>query len=213
MGHNSIIFRENTKKLIFYPYISRVKPIFTTKLQLLILNLKTMLKKLSLSAASLLIAFASYGQTIVPTTPQNKNVVLEEFTGIYCVYCPEGHAIAQALKDSNPDRVSLINIHQGSFAAPSGSAPDFRTPYGNAIAGQTGLTGYPSGTINRHVFSGTTTALGRGQWTPRANEVLDMASNVNIAVEATLDIQTRELVVHVEAYYTGNSVESTNLLN
>ena len=54
---------------------------------------------------------------------------------------------------SNRSPVVLINIHQGSFA---GNNPDYKTDWGNALAGQTGLTGYPSGTINRRVFSGTT---------------------------------------------------------
>jgi hypothetical protein len=177
-----------------------------------------MFKKLSLGLASGLIAFASYGQTIVPTTPQNKNVVLEEFTGIYCVYCPQGHAIAQSIKDANPERVTLINIHTGGFAAPSGSDPDYRTPYGTAIAAQSGLTGYPAGQVNRHVFPnrGMTnggTAMGRGAWEVSATEILAMPSYVNVGVEAFLDIQTRELIVHVEAYYTGDSPESTNMLN
>src|SRR5690625_7333412 len=38
-------------------------------------------------------------------------------------------------------------------------------------------------------------------------------SYLNMAVEATLDIDTRELTVHVEAYYTGDSPKSTNRLN
>lgn len=36
---------------------------------------------------------------------------------------------------------------------------------------------------------------------------------MNVAVEATIDVQTRVLVVHVEAYYTGNSPQNTNFLN
>ena len=40
----------------------------------------------------------STGQTIVSTTPENKNAILEEFTGIYCVFCPDGHLIANNLK-------------------------------------------------------------------------------------------------------------------
>src|SRR5690554_2477315 len=110
-----------------------------------------MLKKLPLNLVVVLFAFATYGQTIVSTSPQDQNVVLEEFTGIHCVYCPQGHAIAQAIQNANPDRVSLINIHVGSYAVPGAGEPDFRTPYGNAIVGQTGLTGYPGGTVNRHV--------------------------------------------------------------
>ena len=158
-------------------------------------------------------------QTIVSTNPENKNVILEEFTGIYCVYCPQGHAIAQAIKDSNPNDVYLINIHTGGYANPSGNDPDYRTPFGAAIAAQSNLVGYPAGTVNRHYFpgsaqnGGTGTAMSRGAWTSRSNQTLDEASYMNMAVEAEIDIQTNELTVHVEAYYTGSSPESTNKLN
>lgn len=37
---------------------------------------------------------SAFAQTIVSTSPQNKKVILEEFTGVNCVYCPQGHAIA-----------------------------------------------------------------------------------------------------------------------
>ena len=178
-----------------------------------------MLKKLPLSLGFALFAFASFGQTIVSTSPENKKVVLEEFTGIHCVYCPQGHVIAQAIQDNNPDRAFLINIHTGSFANPSGGEPDFRTAYGTAIAGQTGLVGYPAATVNRYNFPGKeqgasgTTAMNRNNWTSAAAITLGQASNVNVAVEASIDVQTNILTVHVEGYYTSNSPEGTNLLN
>ena len=52
----------------------------------------------------------SVAQNIVGTDPENKNVILEEFTGIHCTYCPQGHQIAQGIQNSNPG-VVLINIH------------------------------------------------------------------------------------------------------
>ena len=91
-----------------------------------------------------------FAQTIVSTDPENKKVVLEEFTGITCGYCPDGHVIAQNIQNNNPGNVFLINIHQGSFANPGNSGFDFRTPFGNAIAAQVGANFYPSGTINRN---------------------------------------------------------------
>ena len=51
----------------------------------------------------------STGQTIVSTNPENKNAILEEFTGIYCVFCPDGHYIAQNLKYSYPNDLFLLN--------------------------------------------------------------------------------------------------------
>ena len=107
------------------------------------------MKKVTLLLAVLTVCMYSFGQTFVSTTPSNKNVILEEYTGTNCVFCPDGHKIAQQLVTGNPDRFFAINIHQGSFA---GTNPNYTTQWGNALAGQTNLTGYPSGTINRHIF-------------------------------------------------------------
>ena len=86
------------------------------------------------------------GQTFVSTTPENKNVILEEFTGIYCTYCPDGHLIAQNLHNANPNDVFLINIHTGGYSNPNGlNDPDFNCLYGAAIAANSGLAGYPAG--------------------------------------------------------------------
>lgn len=177
-----------------------------------------MFKKLPFAFFVSLFVGALQAQTIVSTSPEDQNVVLEEFTGIHCVYCPQGHAIAKTIQDANPDRVSLINIHVGSYANPGPGEPDFRTPYGSAIVGQSGLTGYPAGTINRHVFPGREntpgkTAMYRNFWTISANETMAKPSPVNVGVEAIIDVSTNVLTVHVEAYYTANSPQATNMLN
>ena len=178
-----------------------------------------MIKKLTSVFIFVLLAYSAIGQTIVSTSPENKRVVLEEFTGIHCVFCPQGHAIAQAIQNTNPGNVFLINIHEGSFSVPSSGEPDFRTPFGTAIAGQSGLIGYPAGTVNRHNFPGLeqgasgTTAMSRGQWGTAANQILSNGSYVNVGVEAVVDVVNSEITVHVEGFYTGNSPEGTNLLN
>jgi hypothetical protein len=178
-----------------------------------------MIKKFTTILAFAFIAINSYGQTIVSTSPEDQKVVLEEFTGIYCVFCPQGHAIAQSIQDNNPGEVFLVNIHVGGFAAPSGGDPDFRSPFGTGIANQSGLIGYPAGTVNRRNFPGLeqgasgSTAMSRGSWNNASNQVLSGASNVNVAVEADINVQTNELTVHVEGYYTADSPQATNLLN
>ena len=162
---------------------------------------------------------ASFSQTIVSTDTENKKVILEEFTGIYCTYCPDGHAIANAIKAENPEDVFIINIHTGGYAEPNPAIndPDFRTPFGEAIANQSNLTGYPSGTVNRELFSSLTmnggTAMGRGGWTTAASQVLSQSAYVNVGVEATINVQNNEITVHVEGYYTGDSPQNTNYLN
>lgn len=176
-------------------------------------------KKLLLLSLLVLWGFNSISQTIVSTTPENKKVILEEFTGIHCVFCPDGHAIANSIKNNNPGEVFLVNIHVGSFANPSSGEPDFRTPFGTAIANQSGLIGYPAGTVNRHIFPGQSqsggndTAMGRNNWTSASNQTLGVASYVNLAVEADIDVTSNEVTVHVEAFYTDNSPVNSNMLN
>ena len=162
---------------------------------------------------------ASFSQTIVSTDAENKKVILEEYTGIYCGYCPDGHAIAQALKNQYPNDVFLINIHVGGYAVPNPAIndPDFRTDFGPALDAQALVAGYPAGSINRQYFSDLTmqggTAMGRNEWNTAASRVLDQSSYVNVGVEASINVQNNELTVHVEGYYTGDSPQNTNYLN
>jgi len=169
-----------------------------------------MKKFFSLVVVALLTSFTLSAQSdqFVSTSPSNKNVVLEEYTGINCGYCPDGHRIANQIAAQNPGRVNVINVHAGSYAANT-----YTTSFGNALANQTGLTGYPSGTVNRHVFSGSSTALSRSAWANAANTIMNTLSPVNIAAQGTLDWTTRELTLTVQLYYTADEANSTNMLN
>jgi len=146
-----------------------------------------------------------FGQTIVSTTPSNKNFILEEYTGTNCVYCPDGHKIAQTIMGNNPGRAYAINIHQGGF---SGSNPEYKTDWGNALAAQYSINSYPNGTCNRG--AGT---VARNQWNAQCNSILAQPSVVNVAAQGTIDWNTRHLSLLVEVYYTGNASQSTNKLN
>ena len=39
----------------------------------------------------------SFGQTIVTDTVQLRSIVLEEYTGLHCTFCPDGHVRANAI--------------------------------------------------------------------------------------------------------------------
>ena len=172
--------------------------------------------KTNLLSLFVLGTFLANAQTFVSTSPENKNVILEEFTGISCGYCPDGHAIGQALHDANPNDVFLINIHTGGYANPQGPGTDFNTNFGSAIASQSGLAGYPAGTVNRHQFTmsqGSGTAMSRGDWGSAASQILAETSPVNVGVQASVDMATNTLTVDVEVYYTGTQTVSSNKLN
>ena len=155
-------------------------------------------------------------QSLVDTVQHNKNVILEEFTGIHCGFCPDGHVIAQTIHSIFPLRVFLINVHTGSYAQPSVGEPDFRTPFGSALSSQSNLNGYPAGTVNRHRFSFSQnggTALSRNDWQSATYDILSQLSPVNVASTAQYDTVTNELFIDVEIYYTDSQNVLYNYLN
>lgn len=171
-----------------------------------------MRKSLLLTIVALVASMAAFaqGEQFVSTTPSNKNVVIEEYTGINCGYCPDGHKIANQVAAAHPGRVFILNIHQGNYAAST-----YTTQFGNALANQIGLSGYPAGTVNRHLFSQYSDVLDvyRSYWPTCANAILGQSSPVNIAARGTLDWTTRELNITVQLYYTSDEANATNKLN
>ncbi len=155
----------------------------------------------------LLFASLSTAQSLVSKSEENKVVILEEFTGIKCGYCPDGHRIANNMKAADPDNVVIINVHAGGYATPSAGQPDFRTPFGDNLAREMGVLGYPSGTVNRKTFDDGL-ALSRAVWQVYGDEIKEEKSPVNVGVESSFDETTRELTVNVELYYTGNTSAS-----
>ncbi|MBK9193760.1 MAG: Omp28-related outer membrane protein [Flavobacteriales bacterium] len=160
-----------------------------------------MKKTLTLLAMSPAVAMA---QSLVSTSPQLRTVLLEDFTGIHCGYCPEAHVIGDNLEDMHKDQFVFVGVHAGGFAVPNQGEPDFRTPEGTAIDAHFAPSGYPNGVIDRHTFAAGT-SLGRGAWDAATTEALGFTSPVNVGVESSFDSNTRDLTVNVVLYYTANS--------
>ena len=63
-------------------------------------------------------------QTIVSTSPENKKVCVEKFTGINCNYCPCGDVIINNAISANPENVIVVKVHEGGYATPGAGQPD-----------------------------------------------------------------------------------------
>ncbi len=175
-----------------------------------------MMKKLLVSLIFLLCWSNISAQDLVSTQKLNRTVVLEDFTGVRCGYCPEGHVIAADIKKNNPvGSVILINIHVGPFASPMDGYPDFTTSFGDGLRELAIVSSYPSATVNRHKFDPAvaTTGLSRNAWTNAAAEMRKTPSPVNVGVQSTFDPATRLLTVNVEGYYTDDVKEKVNYVH
>jgi hypothetical protein len=148
-------------------------------------------------------------------TPELKNVVIEEFTGVRCPNCPQGHQIITAIKAANPDRIVAVSLHPiNSLGAPySFSVQDFRSQKAQDLfdyLGQIGLE--PAAGIDRKIFSGETNVLlEKTKWTSYVDQQMLVPVPVNVLLSSQYDTASRELTIAVELHYTQTITEQNRL--
>ena len=142
----------------------------------------------------------------VSTEQKGRNVIIEEFTGRNCGFCPDGHVVAKKITDANPGRVWAVNVHCGGYS-PS-TYPNLNTAAGATILNALdGGMGFPCGVVNR-----TTKATGRNMWESYSNQQLKQTAECNIGGQVLINEAARTATVTVEVYYTANSASSENYL-
>jgi hypothetical protein len=151
------------------------------------------------------------------TVPALKNVLIEEFTGIHCSYCPSAHQIIKNISNAIGSRFSAYCNHTGNLAIPNDGEPDFRTQAAAAFFAAQGGQGMPSGNFHRQFFptsvGGNAYNIPRADWTETVKKyMLNDTAPVNLTIAATLDTVTRILTVNVKGYFT-KSTDTKLLLN
>lgn len=150
-----------------------------------------------------------------PTFGQNtnaeRNILLEDFTGHDCTYCPAAAEEAHAIALAHPGRVIISTVHTsqfgiGSFQAVSASHPhDFTNPNGLAIGQYFGqdwpgsnFIGNPKGMVCRAVDP-VQPILSPSQWSSAVDDLI--ATNdlkVNIQSAVNYYPSTRGVFLHTE---------------
>lgn len=169
-------------------------------------------KKTLFASAFLFVALYCSAEWNVTTEVQNKNVLIEEFTGIHCGYCPQAHAIVEELLKVQGDKVCAVAFHAGSYAVPASDEPDFRLVEGEAINNHFAISSYPAGMVNRQRNSDYI-VLNRTSWADYAHTESEKPASVNLYMSSSYDTVSRMLTVDVEGYYTADVESDCNMLN
>ena len=167
---------------------------------------------------TLLLAFASIGilpaQNLASRLPEGRFVVVEEFTGVRCQFCPDGHTILKNIINQYPTEVTGIGYHpttSGLTSPVSSTDPDLRRAWPNDLYASSFALGnapMPSAFINRRVF-GNTRWQSRGVWSNYARNTRAQLSTVNVGMKAEYDTAFNLIIVDVEVYYTANTNDHT----
>ncbi len=161
-------------------------------------------------------------------TPPDRIVLIEEFTGVRCVNCPEGSEQIETLLGIYGESLIAVSIHAGFFAEPySESTYDFRTTEGSGIESLLGpAAGYPTASVNRRQFDSESEILiERNKWagyiaqekeeSPKMALVLEKNYNTDSRLlEVTAKISFNETVsepIRISAMITENNILDTQL--
>lgn len=104
-----------------------------------------------------------------------RKVVIEDHTGAWCGWCPLGMDGLEEFENLYGESVIGVGVHNGDNMTIS----TYQTP----LAQSMGVTGYPSGTINRIAFNGAK-AIHPSAWA----SPLSSTVNSNVPVGVTLDV-------------------------
>jgi hypothetical protein len=136
------------------------------------------------------------------TEVTTRKVLLEDYTGHRCVNCPDAAKLAGELKALYGERLIIIGVHAGFFAAPA--APpfelDMRSEVGNAWNNHFNIQAYPSGLINRTSPSGQY-ALSFGHWSTRVTEIIDDPTVADLSISTNYNEATRRLDIGIQSTF------------
>jgi hypothetical protein len=139
------------------------------------------MKKLLLVVTAAALTFAVACKKKTPggdTTPKaptsyTAKVLLEYFSGAWCGYCPDGRVFAESLtKTHGADKFYNVTIHQGD---------GMQTSKCTELISAFGVTGYPTGMINR--IGGK--AESRSNWSAKTTAALGENAKCGLSVDAT----------------------------
>jgi len=128
----------------------------------------------------------------VETSAQIQNVLLEQHTGAWCGWCPDGTVKMDEILDLYGDQVIGVKIHGGDA---------MEIPEHKVIADALGLSGFPTGSVNRS-NSGGSVFLSRYAWKSACESQMQQTARAEVDCFYTLDRMSRTVRIQVVANIT-----------
>jgi len=146
--------------------------------------------------STLVLAIPMIALITAGTNAQVQNVLLEQHTGVWCGWCVDGNVKMDEILDLYGDQVIGVKIHNGDA---------MEIPEQSVIARALGLTGFPTGSVNRKNIGGAV-FLNRGVWKNACESQMQQRAKAEVDCFYTLDRGTRIVRIQVMA----NITESMN---
>jgi hypothetical protein len=152
-----------------------------------------------------------YTETV--QSPELKNVLIEEFTGVRCINCPRGHAEIRSLKQMYVSRVLSLSFHSFIQSEVYPNSKELKSVIAQRIEDFLVYPGYkPNGAVDRVNFSGgQSICIDYLDWATYVPQRLSVPTPVNLSIDPTFNATTGELLVDVKSHFTQNQSDTVKL--
>lgn len=170
-----------------------------------------------------------YAQNAWPTFPANtsddRNVLLEDYTGHKCTFCPAAASLAEQLKTDNAGRVVVMAIHAGPNGTENLQTEDatYTGIFYNYISETLGqyfgvnwqgsnFAGNPYGAVSRKDNGNGTPMEGPQTWTNSVADIINTNDNkVRLQAASNYYPTTKGLFLHTEIEVVDQALDPTDL--
>jgi len=136
------------------------------------------------------------GLFYVVSSTFEKTVLLEEFTGTWCGWCPDGILILEELLETHDN---LIGVCLHAFDIMATAATE---EVANAFE-----TFYPGGSVDRYMLTSEGVILDRGDWGSGVIQRSNMAVPVDVDFTHSYNPDTREMVIDATTQFSQEMTE------
>lgn len=141
-----------------------------------------------------------------------KVVLLEDFTGVKCVNCPDAAIVAHELQEQYGHQLVVLGVHAGWNANPMKDTTyfDFRTEEGEEWNKFFNFMSNPIGTINRQ-NNGSSYGYAYGTWPDEVEKAIAGTPNIRLLLAPKYNEKDRELKVTVYSKFLDEFSDKYNL--
>ena len=142
-----------------------------------------------------------------------KKVMVEDFTGHKCTYCPTAHRVLDDLVDVYGNKIVPLSIHAGAFTGLDAEfTTDFTTTEGTTIFEDFQVSSTPKGLVDRTIYD-SNLSLFSGAWGNAIQQQLDDTTllKVGVFIENSYNDASRKLTTEISIEFFNDYNDTLSL--
>ena len=144
----------------------------------------------------------------VEVNKSEKVVLLEDYTGVKCVNCPDAAEIIDNIHHTFGDNFIAVGLHptSGPYQKPmpgkDGVMVNLSSDDADAYYKKYSVKAFPTAMIDRSTFDGSKLLDNKDKWAAYVNQQMTASTPVNLSMESTYDATTRTVTLATDIEFS-----------